>query len=372
MLYTTPSIDPELQRKLDELEELRVTLGREVDRPSPWIGTLRRLVKAASVESSTSIEGFAVPRDDAVAIVSGQELVAPEDEARMAVACYARAMDHVGVMALDPQFEWLGRAILDLHFDACYFQRDKSPGLWRTGPIGVTGNDGRLIYQAPGASDVPQLMAEVVEWLKQGDLADDVVVRAAMAHLHTVSVHPFRDGNGRIARIVQSLMLTRQGLLSPEFASIEEYLGSHAPAYYGVLQRVQGGRYQPERDASEWLAFCIEAHLAQARQRLDQIQEAGARWTFLESIVDRRGWPDRLVIALEQSVIGGSDRTSYGNEADVSSATASNDFRRLVDAGLVTPRGRGRSTRYYASDDLRERVAAAVAARRDLPPPDPQ
>jgi len=126
---------------------------------------------------------------------------------------------------------------------------------------------------------------------------------------------------------------------------------------------VQGGRYQPERDASEWIAFCVEAHLAQARQRLEQIEEAGARWASLEGIVVRRGWPDRLVIALEQSLIGGTDRASYGKEADVSSATASNDFRRLVDAALVTPRGRGRSTRYYASDDLRERVAAAVAAR---------
>src|SRR2546428_3570187 len=112
-------------------------------------------------------------------------------------------------------------------------------------------------------------MAEVVDWLGNGDLDADVVVRAAMAHLHTVSVHPFRDGNGRISRIVQSLVLAREGLVSPEFASIEEYLGAHTPEYYRVLQSVQGGRYEPERDATEWIAFCIEAHLAQARQRLE-------------------------------------------------------------------------------------------------------
>lgn len=356
---------PTLQRHLEKLDRLRRALGHEMSQPSPWLGTLRRLVKAASVESSTSIEGFSVPQEDAVAIVSGEEPADPEDESRMAVACYARAMDHVGVMALDPGFTWRDRVILDLHFDACYFQRDKSPGLWRTGPIGVTGSDGRLIYEGPEADDVPLLMAEVVEWLEHGDLDAHVVIRAAMAHLHTVSVHPFRDGNGRVARIVQSLVLVREGLLSPEFASIEEYLGAHTPAYYGVLQRVQGGRHQPERDASAWVSFCVEAHAAQARQRLEQVQEAGARWTFLESVIEPRSWPDRLVIALEQSLIGGTGRTSYGQEADVSPATASNDFRRLVDAGLVAARGRGRSTRYHASDDLREHVAAAVAARRD-------
>lgn len=365
MLFATPVTTPELHDRLEELDRLRRALGHDVGQPSPWLGSLRRLVKAASVESSTSIEGFSVPQEDAVAIVSGEESVDPEDESRMAVASYARAMDHVGVMALDPGFKWLDRVILDLHFDACSFQRDKSPGLWRTGPISVTGSDGRLIYEGPDADDVPPLMAEVVEWLEQGDLDVHVVIRAAMAHLHTVSVHPFRDGNGRVARIVQSLVLAREGLLSPEFASIEEYLGAHTPAYYGVLQRVQGGRYQPERDASEWISFCVEAHVAQARQRREQIEDASARWTFLETIIERRGWPDRLVIALEQSLIGGADRASYGREADVSPATASNDFRRLVDAGLVAARGRGRSTRYHASEDLREQVATAVAARRD-------
>jgi Fic family protein len=363
MLYKTPPITEVLRRQLDELDELRRRLGRGVSNPSPWLGSLRRLVKAASVESSTSIEGFSLGQDEAVAIVSGEQVADPGDENRMAVACYARAMDHVGVMALDPAFVWLDRVILDLHFDACYFQRGKSPGLWRPGPIGVTGSDGRIVYAGPPGDDVPRLMTEVVEWLAHGDLGEHVVVRAAMTHLHAVSVHPFCDGNGRISRILQSLVLAREGLLSPEFASIEEYLGAHTAEYYSVLQRVQGGRYRPERDATDWIAFCVEAHLVQARQRLEQIEEAGVRWSLLETLVVSRGWPDRLVIALEQSLIGGADRASYSREAEVSSATASNDFRRLVDAGLVAPRGRGRSIRYHASPDVRSEVTAAIAAR---------
>jgi Fic family protein len=334
------------------------------------MGTLRRLVRATSVESSTSIEGFHVSPEDAVALVSGEETPEPEEESRMAVACYARAMDHVGVMAGDPVFRWLDRVILDLHFDACYFQRDKSPGLWRTGPIGVTEGNGGLLYEGPDGEDVPGLMAEVVDWLESGDLDVHVVVRAAMAHLNVVSVHPFRDGNGRISRIVQSLVLAREGLVSPEFASIEEYLGEHTPDYYAALQEAQGGRYQPERDAFVWVAFCVEAHLAQARQHLAQIEEAGARWGFLEELVERRSWPDRLVIALEQSLVGGSDRTSYSEEADVSPATASADFRRLVDAGLVQQRGRGRNIRYHASESLRADVAASLEARRAQSSPD--
>jgi Fic family protein len=310
-------------------------------------------VRASAFEGSTSIEGFTVAPGEAVALVSGDGQVDPEDENRMAVACYARAMDHVGVMARDPTFRWLDRVVLDLHFDACSFQRGESPGRWRTGPVGISGSDGRLVYQAPDAGEVPGLMSEVVDWLQNGDLEAHVVVRAAMAHLHVVSVHPFRDGNGRISRIVQSLVLAREGLISPEFGSIEEYLGAHTAQYYAALNETHGPTYQPERDASDWVAFCVKAHLAQARQRLVQIQDAAARWDHLEQLVKSRNWPDRLVIALEQSLIGGSNRTSYATEADVSPATASTDFRRLLDAGLVEQHGRGRSVRYLASRTLR-------------------
>jgi Fic family protein len=246
--------------------------------------------------------------------------------------------------------------ILDLHFDACSFQRDKDPGLWRTGPIGVTGPDGSLEYEAPGGDRVVGLMDEVVGWLAGGDLEVDVVVRAAMAHLHVISAHPFRDGNGRVSRIVQSLVLAREGLAAPEFFSIEEYLGSHTREYYTALRDVQGGSYRPERDAADWVAFCVRAHLVQARQRLAQIEAAASRWASLEELVGGRNWPERLVIALEQSLVGGAERRKYGEEAGVSPATASADFRRLLDAGLVEQRGRGRNIGYLASKLLRDVV----------------
>src|SRR5207344_644766 len=98
-----------------------------------------------------------------LALTSGRERPEPVGENRQAVSCYARAMDHVGTMAIDPSFQWLDRVILDLHFDACYFQRDKDPGLWRTGPIGVTAPDGSLEYEAPSGEQVVALMNEVVD-----------------------------------------------------------------------------------------------------------------------------------------------------------------------------------------------------------------
>jgi Fic family protein len=361
MLFQTPPLAPPLDEKLAELEKLRKDLGHEAQTRSRWMGSLRRQVRASSAESSTSIEGFSVSPEEALALTSGRLTAEPGNEDRQAVACYSRAMDHVGTMAVDPSFRWLDRVILDLHFDVCYFQRDKDPGLWRPGSIGVTGADGSLEYRGPDAEKVSGLMDEVVASLDEDDLEANVFVRAAMAHLNVISVHPFRDGNGRIARIVQSLVLARGGLASPDLFSIEEYLGSHTQDYYAALRETQGGSYQPQRDASGWISFCLDAHLAQARRRLAQVEQAALRWQRLEETAEARGWPDRIVIALEQSLLGGTDRGRYCEEAEVSPATASADFRRLLDAGLVRQRGRTRNIAYLASDDLRT-LAAVVAS----------
>jgi Fic family protein len=364
MLFTTPPTTSALARQLDAFDELGGRLSSQATSAGPWLGSLRRQWRAASAESSIEIEGFRVPEGETVALASGDEAPDPDDDNRMALSCYARAMDHVGVMSTDPVFRWADRVILDLHFDACYFQKDKDPGLYRRRGIEVTSaRDSSPAYVGPPHEDIPKLVGEVVDWLDRGDPDAHVAIRAAMAHLHVVSVHPFRDGNGRISRIVQSLVLAREGLLAPEFVSIEEYLGRHADDYYSVLQKVQGGTYQPERDASPWVKFCLDAHVKQARRRLDQIADAGARWSALEALVEQRGWPERLVIALEQSLFQAVDRASYAAEADMSAATASNDLRRLLDADLVVQRGRGPATSYVASEVLRTDLERELGER---------
>lgn len=108
-----------------------------------------------------------MPAGERLAIASGISSPAPDDADRMALACYAHAMDHVGVMAGGPVFRWLDRVVLDLHFDACSFQRDKDPGRYRRSGVEVTGpGGGPPAYVGPPHEHLPALVGEIVAWLE--------------------------------------------------------------------------------------------------------------------------------------------------------------------------------------------------------------
>lgn len=352
MIYETPPLSNKVRSKLETLDDLRLRMSQRLDREMPWDPPLRRFVKGDSYASSTRIEGYQVEGSRTLELVSDKSESLPRNENEEALACYAHAMDHVATLAVDPEFQWNKRVVLDLHFEACRFQKDKRPGLIREGSIRVTSPEGGTAFTAPPASEVSDLLEQLVRHLENPKSSVDPAVEAAMAHLNLVSIHPFEDGNGRISRIVQSLVLARDGQLAPEFGSIEPFLAKNTPAYYTALMKVQKGTFSPERDPSSWIEFCVDAHIEQARERMKLIENAATRWARLEAIVEKRGWEDRLVIALEQTLGAGTDRARYASEADVSNATASSDLRRLLDAGLINQVGKGRSTTYEPAPKL--------------------
>src|SRR6476659_8042882 len=98
MLFATPPLASAAARDLVELDELRSRLVRETRSTAPWMGTLRRLVKATTIAQSTGIEGLPVSDDEALSLVTGAARAGAGETAQQAVECYARAMNHVAVM----------------------------------------------------------------------------------------------------------------------------------------------------------------------------------------------------------------------------------------------------------------------------------
>jgi Fic family protein len=361
-IYATPPKSPALLQRLDQLDTLRRYLAQQLgDSAQPWTGALRRLAAAEATVGSTSIEGYGASLEDTVEILAGRHPSSTSEDTQRIISAYAQAMDRVAVLADDKRFQWSSQTVLDLHFLVCHPQPEAGPGRLRDGAVIVTRGPGRDPYRPPAASEVPALVNELARWLASGDLTRHAVVRAAMAHLNLVSIHPFRDGNGRVARVVQSLALAKEGLLRPEMVSIEPYLGRHTREYYAVLEEVQGLAFDPSRDASAWVEFCIEAHVFEAKERRRWLEIAYARHGFCAQLAREQHYPDRLAIVLDQALLGlPITNADFRREAGIAGPTATQDLQRLRSNGWLDQEGGGRSIRYVASKKLRERWSASL------------
>ncbi len=188
-----------------------------------------------------------------------------------------------------------------------------------------------------------------------------------MAHLNLVMIHPFRDGNGRMARAQQTLILAREKILAPEFSSIEEWLGRNTSEYYRVLASVGGGSWHPERDTTTWVKFNLVAHHMQAQTVLRRVDDASRIWSWLEQVVETRRLNPRMLNVLYPAVMGFRvRRTSYEKDAEIETGTANRDLRMMVDKGLLIARGETKGRYYAATQDLRRERQDLMGKRAEL------
>ena len=355
MIYAVPRLSSDELAVLAQIDEMKTQLGFSTRTPSRrWSGLLRRNSLARAIQGSNSIEGFVVTKDDAVAAAENAEPLEASDETWQAITGYRDAMTYVLQLADDQHFSYASSLIKSLHFMMMKYDLAKRPGSWRPGPIYVQRDDGERVYEGSEAQLLPALVEELVEDLNRAQPAH-CIVKAAMAHLNLVMIHPFSDGNGRMARCLQALVLARDGNLHPVFCSIEEYLGRNTPAYYDVLAAVGGGKWRPTHDARPWMRFCLRAHFFQVSTQIRRMKELALIWNAVEEEATRRRLPERVIVALVDAAQGyGVRNASYRKSAEVSEQTASRDLKDLVEQGLLVAAGERRGRTYLGSPTLRE------------------
>lgn len=351
-LFKAPVLDEKEHQVIQRITDLRATLSYLVGTsPRRWQGLLRRTAFARALKGSNSIEGYNVSVEDALAAAQGDQPVEASGDTWQAVVGYRNAMTCVMQVAEDSYFQISTDWIRSLHFMMIQHDLSKNPGRWRPGAIFVKNSE-TIVYEGPSPESVPPLMGELAEVLRTpGDTP--ALVQAAMGHLNLVMIHPFSDGNGRMGRCLQTLILARNGTSDPTFSSIEEYLGANTQDYYNVLAEVGAGAWHPERDTHPWIRFNLKAHYIQATTLLRRSREYSALWNVLEQEMHRLGLPDRLVAALVHAAMGFATRNAtYRMSVDISDQLASRDLRGGVNAGLLTPHGERRGRRYTASAEL--------------------
>ena len=355
MLFKAEDIQQSEQAVIAKIEGVRKALKYNLATPRRWTGLLRRNTLARAIRGSNSIEGYNVTAEDAIAAAEGQEPLDADRESWLAVTGYRTAMTFVLQLAKDPNFVYSEGFIRSLHFILLQHDLQRNPGNWRPGTVYVREEASNVVvYEGPEVEMVPGLIEELVEFLNSDNACPHSLIKGAMAHLNLVMIHPFSDGNGRMARCLQTLVLAREGILESEFSSIEEYLGRNTQAYYNVLAKTGDGAWKPRRSTREWIQFNLTAHYRQAMTLLNRTKVMDMLWQEMGQMIARQGLPKRVVYAICDGAIGYRVRNaSYRNMAEVNEITASRDLKTAVDAGLLVPLGERRGRLYTGAPQIR-------------------
>jgi Fic family protein len=372
MIFKSADLRKEDLEVITAIAKMHRSLKYSLSTPSRWEGVLRRNAFARAIRGSNSIEGYVVTAEDAIAAAEGDEPLEAGEATWHAVTGYRNAMTYVLQLSKDSSFVFNDGFLRSLHFMMLSYDLGKHPGNWRPGPIYVRDEaKGENVYEGPPADMLSKLIAELIAYLNGSRDREHAVVKAAMAHLNLTMIHPFSDGNGRMARCLQTLVLAIKGIVDPTFCSIEEYLGKNTQDYYDILAKVGQGKWNPHRDTRPWIRFNLTAHYRQAGTVLRRTVLIKKLWDELEREVTKRNLPDRVIGAVADAAMGYRVRSAtYRHFADVSKVVASRDLRAAVESGLLIPTGERRGRIYRASEEIRE-IAAKVRGSEPKGIPDP-
>lgn len=220
---------------------------------------------------------------------------------------------------------------------------------WRQGsePMqvisGAMGKE-RIHYEAPHSDNVPYMMKQFLDWTND-DRKIDPVIKAAIAHLWFVTIHPFDDGNGRISRTITDLLLARADEMPHRFYSMSAEIRKQRKAYYDILEKTQKGSINITAWL-EWFLDCLEAALLSTEQSIEIVLHKAAFWDKhrLTAMNERQ---IKVLNLLWDGFDGKLTSSKWSKITKCSPDTALRDIQDLITKNVLrkTKEG-GRSTNY--------------------------
>ncbi len=213
---------------------------------------------------------------------------------------------------------------------------------------GTVGRE-RVHYEAPPGHRVEQEMKRFLSWWQESGGSEEGLLRSGLAHLYFVTIHPFEDGNGRIARALTEMALAQDERQPVRYYSLSSQIMEERNDYYRVLERSQkgGGDVTPWL---EWYLGCYARAVGRAERLIGKVLAKAAFWQrHNQADLNPRQWKvvNRLLDAGEGGFQGGLTTRKYVAMAKVSRATAFREISDLMEKGLLTQNpARGRSASY--------------------------
>lgn len=209
---------------------------------------------------------------------------------------------------------------------------------------GAMGKE-RVHYEAVPAKDVKREMDKFLAWLNNERILLDPVLKSAIAHFRFIIIHPFDDGNGRIARAISDLLLARSEKSSDRFYSLSNQIRKEKNSYYETLKRVQ----HSNGDISEWILWflnCLKQALIETSEGMNHIVRKAEFWEkHKDTAINER---QRIMLnRLFDDFFGKLTSSKWAKITKTSSDTALRDIKDLIDKGILKQdKGGGRSASY--------------------------
>jgi Fic family protein len=259
--------------QIDEFKGAWAAIGRI----SPErLTSLRRVATIESIGSSTRIEGAKLSDKEVAALLSGIETKGFKSRDEEEVAGYAAVMETIFSSWKDiPLTE---DHIRQLHRDLLQYSTkdERHRGAYKTHTNHVEAFDANgksigVVFQTATPFDTPRLMTELVEWTQEHLDAKNLhpLMVTAVFVVVFLAIHPFQDGNGRISRVLTTLLLLRAGYAYVPYSSLESVIEQSKDAYYLALRRTQGTIRTEAPDWQPWLLFFLRS-LQQQKARLEK------------------------------------------------------------------------------------------------------
>lgn len=223
-------------------------------------------------------------------------------------------------------------------------------GKWRQGdePMqvvsGAMGHE-KVHYEAPPSKDVPRLMQHLLEWIEGDEGTTDPLIRAAVAHLWFVTIHPFDDGNGRLCRTVTELLLSMADRTSQRYYSLSSEILNHRADYYKQLEQAQHG----DLDVTEWIEWFLETLRSAVNTALKKTDHTIRKVRFWDEHkdLDVNDRQRKVLNMLLDGFEGKLNSSKWYKINHCSQDTATRDLNDLVEKRILRRSSEGgRSTNY--------------------------
>lgn len=341
-------ITPEILSFVAELDEFKGA-WRAIGRLAPErLASLRRAATIESIGSSTRIEGAKLSDKEVERLLSNLEIRAFASRDEQEVAGYADVTEMV--FANWEALDLTENHIRQLHRDLLQHSTkdERHRGSYKSLPnhVEAFGPDGAslgIVFETASPFDTPRRMQELVAWVRAAEQDRQLhpLLVIAIFIVTFLAIHPFQDGNGRLSRVLTTLLLLRAGYAYVPFSSLESVIEQSKEAYYLALRRTQGTIGTPAPDWQPWVIFFLKA-LQQQKARLERKVDA-----------DRRLFgrlPELSVRILELVRMHGRVTIAEAAAATgVSRNTIKKHMTGLTQSGELVRHGAGRGTWYERS-----------------------